>query len=91
VFGTEAGARAGGPHRFATRLRERPVAGSGDVVGDDLALVAMGALAGGLLVETVGAVMSVSVVGPVGRAMALFGAFAYAYLVLGVFVQRARE
>jgi len=68
-----------------------PTVGRFPGAGDDLALVAMGTLAGGLVAEAVGAVASVAAVVSAGRSLALFGALAYAYLVLGVFVQRARE
>ncbi|WP_436927047.1 hypothetical protein [Halosimplex amylolyticum] len=59
--------------------------------GDDLALAALGALAGGLVVELAGAVVSTPLALRGGRALALLGTLAYAYLVLGVFVQRARQ
>ncbi|MFC7194539.1 hypothetical protein ACFQL4_07525 [Halosimplex aquaticum] len=68
-----------------------PTVGRFPGAGDDLALAAPAALTGGLLVEVAGAVVSAPLAVSGGRALALLGAVAYAYLVLGVFLQRARE
>ncbi|MFB6141548.1 MAG: hypothetical protein ABEJ26_14065 [Halosimplex sp.] len=67
-----------------------PTVGRFPGAGDRLARVALGSLAGGLVVEVVGAVATTPVAVEAGRALALLGSIAYAYLVLGVFVQRAR-
>ena len=66
-----------------------PTVGRFAGAGDELALAALGLLAGGLVVEVSGAVLSVSLAGSVGRALALVGALGYAYLLLGVFLQRS--
>jgi len=67
-----------------------PTVGRFPGAGDDLARVAMGLIAGGLALELLGAAVPVALATTAGRALALAGAVAYAYLVLGVFVQRAR-
>jgi len=67
-----------------------PTVGRFPGAGDDLALASMGLVAGGLALELVGAAVPVAFAPTAGRALALAGAAAYAYLVLGVFVQRAR-
>ena len=66
-----------------------PTVGRFPGAGDDLALAAMGLLAGGLAVEAVGAGAAVGTATGVGRALALGGALAYAYLVIGVFAQQS--
>ncbi|WP_459192155.1 hypothetical protein [Halosimplex sp. J119] len=68
-----------------------PTVGRFPGAGDDLALTALAGLSGGLLVEVIGAVAQIPIAVRGGRALALLGALAYAYLVLGVFVQRARQ
>ncbi|WP_415381316.1 hypothetical protein [Halosimplex sp. TS25] len=68
-----------------------PTVGRFPGAGDDLALAALAAMSGGLVVEVVGAVVSAPLAVRGGRVLALLGAIAYAYLVLGVFRQRARD
>ncbi|ELZ22661.1 hypothetical protein C475_16206 [Halosimplex carlsbadense 2-9-1] len=67
-----------------------PTVGRFPGAGDDLALASMGLIAGGLGLELLGVAVPVALAPTAGRALALAGAVAYAYLVLGVFVQRAR-
>ncbi|QLH78055.1 hypothetical protein HZS55_12425 [Halosimplex rubrum] len=67
-----------------------PTVGRFPGAGDRLARVAMGLIAGGLGLELAGAVVPVALARTTGRALALAGSLAYASLVLGVFVQRAR-
>ena len=67
-----------------------PTVGRFPGAGDRLALWSMGLVAAGLAVEVAGALAAVGVATTAGRAVSLLGALAYAYLVLGVFVQRAR-
>lgn len=59
--------------------------------GDRLATATLGGLVGGLLLEVGGllAGRALPVIG--GRSLALGGAVGYAYLLLGLFVQRARQ
>lgn len=59
--------------------------------GDRLAGGVLAALFGGLLGEVTGVATSVDVVALGGRVLALVGALGYAYLLVGLFVQRARE
>jgi hypothetical protein len=66
-----------------------PTVGRFPGAGDRLALGSMALLAGGLAIEVVGAFSSVGGVATAGQVVSLVGALAYAYLVLGVFVQRA--
>jgi len=68
-----------------------PAVGDFSGAGDRLALGSIGLLSVGLAVEVVGALAAVGVVTTLGRALSLLGALAYAYLVLGVFVQRALD
>jgi len=68
-----------------------PTVGRFTGAGDRLALWSMALLGGGLAVEVAGAFATIPVVTDVGRTVSLVGALAYAYLVLGVFVQRARD
>jgi len=68
-----------------------PTVGRFPGAGDRLALGSMALLGGGLGVEVAGALASFPTVTVVGRAVSLVGGLAYAYLVLGVFVQRARN
>ncbi|QLH83082.1 hypothetical protein [Halosimplex pelagicum] len=67
-----------------------PTVGRFAGAGDRLALASMGLVAAGLVLELVGAAVPVALAPTAGRTLALVGAVAYAYLVLGVFVQRAR-
>jgi len=66
-----------------------PTVGRFPGAGDRLALGSMALLGMGLSVEVAGALATHSTVTTVGRIVSLVGALAYAYLVLGVFVQRA--
>ena len=68
-----------------------PTVGRFPGAGDRLALGSMALLGGGLAVETAGALATHGTITTVGRAVSLVGALAYAYLVLGLFVQRALE
>jgi len=66
-----------------------PTVGRFPGAGDRLALGTMALLAGGLAIEVVGAFSSAGGVATAGQVVSLVGTLAYAYLVLGVFVQRA--
>jgi hypothetical protein len=68
-----------------------PTVGRFPGAGDGLARAAMALVAAGLVLELLAAAVPVALVPTAGRALALVGAVAYAYLVLGVFVQRARD
>jgi hypothetical protein len=68
-----------------------PTVGTFPGAGDRLALATVAAFAAGLVVEVAGALAGVAGVVTAGRAVALLGALAYAYLLLGVFIQRARQ
>ncbi|MEF8907085.1 MAG: hypothetical protein V5A13_04420 [Haloarculaceae archaeon] len=59
------------------------------LAGDRLGATAFAAILGGLLVEAGGAVAGVPVLVTGGQALGVLGAAAYAYLVVGLFVQRA--
>jgi len=67
-----------------------PTVGRFPGAGDRLALASMGAIAAGLAVEVGAAGWAVDALARGGRVLALAGAVCYAYLVLGVFLQRAR-
>ncbi|WP_135363801.1 hypothetical protein [Halosimplex halophilum] len=67
-----------------------PTVGRFPGAGDALARAAMGLIAIGLVLEVLAAVGPVALLSTAGRAFALVGVLVYAYLVLGVFVQRAR-
>jgi len=67
-----------------------PTVGRFPGADDRLALATMGAIAVGLLLEVVAAGWSATTVARGGQALALAGSVGYAYLVLGVFIQRAR-
>lgn len=56
--------------------------------GDRIALVATGALAGGLAVEVVGVVVGFNVVTTLGQGVGLVGALTHGFLLLGLFRQR---
>lgn len=58
---------------------------------DGLGAVALGALLAGLLVEVTGVVVGAPAAAFGGRAVGVVGSVAYAYLVVGLFVQRARQ
>ena len=61
------------------------------LAGDRLATGALGGLFVGLLVEVVGLVVGLALLVTGGRALGLAGGLAYAYLVVGLFVQRALD
>jgi hypothetical protein len=68
-----------------------PTVGDFPGAGDRLALGSIALLAAGLAVEVGGGLAGVEFVTTAGRALSLCGALACAYLVLGVFVQRALD
>lgn len=68
-----------------------PTVGRFPGAGDRLTIGVLAGLAGGLGLEVLGIVAGRAAVGRAGRLLALGGAVAYAYLLLGLFVQRARE
>ncbi|MEF8853500.1 MAG: hypothetical protein V5A28_13980 [Haloarculaceae archaeon] len=68
-----------------------PAVGRFPGAGDRLALVSMALVGAGLAVEVAGALASVGHAATAGRLASLAGALLYAYLVLGVFLQRALE
>ncbi|MFB6165719.1 MAG: hypothetical protein ABEJ31_11225 [Haloarculaceae archaeon] len=67
-----------------------PTVGQFPGAGDPLAYAVLGAVAGGLAVEVAGLLVRVQAAVPAGRALVLAGALGYAYLLVGLFVQRWR-
>lgn len=66
-----------------------PSAGRFGGAGDRTAWLAIGAIAGGLALEVPGHLAGVEPAVVAGRALALVGAVAFAWLLLGLFVQRS--
>jgi hypothetical protein len=68
-----------------------PTVGRFPGAGDRLAVATIAGLGGGLVVEVVGLVGASDAVVAAGRMLGLVAALGYAYLVLGVFLQRLRS
>lgn len=66
-----------------------PTAGRFPGAGDRTAWLAVGGIAGGLSVEVVGHLADLERAVVAGRALSLVGALAFAWLLLGLFVQRS--
>ncbi|WP_136715558.1 hypothetical protein [Halorientalis salina] len=68
-----------------------PTVGRFPLAGDRTGAAVLVSLAGGLVVEVGGALAGVDLAVVAGRTVALAGAVGYAYLLIGLFVQRARK